>query len=84
MDDANHLVMQCPSLQDKRNVMFHEISQIRDGYGRYLISSGADLLLTLLGKPHSNVPDEIMEEIWILSAEHISNMYRLKIKQGEG
>ena len=28
MDDPFHMVMQCPALQAKRNVMFHEIEQI--------------------------------------------------------
>ena len=84
IDDVNHLVMQCPSLQVNRNQMFNDISHIRDGYSRYLTTSGANILMILLGKPHPNIPEGAMEEIWLISAWHIAAMYRLKIKRGVG
>ena len=84
MDDAVHLVMQCPKVQDRRNDMFKEIAQVSNHFGNNLVVAGKSIFLILLGRPCPNTPDEMMERIWIISAKHISNMYRWKLRQGIG
>ena len=49
-DNARHMIMECPALQQMRNVMCNEISGIEDGSGREIINEPGDLLYTLMGK----------------------------------
>ena len=81
VDDARHMVMECPGLQPRRNTMFAMINTILDEYGLDHSLLDGNVFLTLMGKPNANIP---MEEIWICSARSISGMYRTKLKDGIG
>ena len=84
IDDAAHMVMQCPRLQPQRNAMFLEIDKILARNGLNQNDLDANVFLNLMGRPGQNIPIELMEEIWQCSARQISNMYRWKLKYGIG
>ena len=83
-DDAEHMIMQCPSLQPIRTEMFVEMNQIQDYPGNVLFEPGENTFLILMGKPYLNLNAATMESIWKIAARHISNMYRWKLRQGIG
>ena len=84
MDDAFHLVMQCPKLQDKRNAIFSEIKNMSGGINLNTPNTEGGAFWVLVGRPAINISNDIMEVIWVRVARHVSNMYRWKMKQGVG
>ena len=84
MDDARHMVMECPGLQPRRNIMFTTIDSILEEYGLGHDILVGDVFLILMGKPIVTIPMDAMEKIRICSAKNISSMYRSKIRDGIG
>ena len=64
--------------------MFAEFEQIPGGSGEILNTNSVDLALVLLGRRCPNTPDTVMEQFWLITAKHISSMYRWKMRQGIG
>ena len=64
LDDAVHMVTQCPALQPRRTVMFDEITEILEGDGRYQIPDVEDIFLIIMGRPAAGTPKEVMVKIW--------------------
>ena len=44
MDDVRHLVLQCPFMQDARNALFRELSEVDNGRGQVILASPGDTL----------------------------------------
>ena len=84
LDDVTHLVMQCPTLQDIRNVMMNEISNLHEGQGDMLLNSGANILHMLMGKLPENASILSMLDLWLVAAKYIPLMYRKRLKEGVG
>ena len=84
MDDARHLVLECPRWQLIRTEMMSEISRISDGSGRALLDSQCDLLYVLLGKSVTGLTFEQMVVVWIIASKYITKMYNLSTKKGIG
>ena len=84
MDDARHMVMECPGLQSRRTIMFTAIDSILEEYGCAHDILVGDIFLILMGKPVVNAPMDAMEKIWICSGKNISSMYRSKMIDGIG
>ena len=84
MDDAHHLVMQCPSVQDTRTKMFKEITDIPGESGRRLLVSGEKIFIILMGRPSIHVEPDSMVKICKIAAKNIAKVYRNKIRQGIG
>ena len=85
MDDARHLIMQCPELQDQRSAMFRELSELNGGMGDEILQAAPDTLVLLLGREVENEPiSDQMVEFWSIAARHIADMYRLKLRIGIG
>ena len=51
MDDARHMVMECPGLQPRRNIMFTTIDSILEEYGLGHDILVGDVFLIIMGKP---------------------------------
>ena len=62
MDDAVHLIRQCPKLQDMRNEMFAEFEHIPGGSEEILNTNGVNIALVLLGRRCPNTLDAAMEQ----------------------
>ena len=49
--------------------------------GSVIVSNHNEVLFTLLGKQDVRFDVEQMIQVWVISAKHISRMYRLAIKR---
>ena len=87
-DDAKHLILQCPSSEQKRREMFIDIEKVADSLGCYrLIGDNIDIPPVLLRKCSHGMSFELMESIWILAGNYIHDIYNkenLKFKRGIG
>ena len=43
MDDARHLIMQCPELPDQRTIMFRELAESNGGLGDEILQAAPDI-----------------------------------------
>ena len=84
VDDANHLVMQCPSLQGMREQMFDEIRELPDGTGALMLDHCDDVFSILIGRQKEDFTIEQMEKIWMISGKYINDMYRLSLRRRKG
>ena len=84
VDDAKHMVMQCPHFQPKRTEMFNEIEALLMRPDYAINQMDENIFLSLMGKPAVNISQEVMCDIWLCSVRHISSMYRRKLRQGIG
>ena len=75
---------QCPSLQDARNAMFRELSEVDNGRSHVILASPGDTLYLLLGKIADGFSIEEMVSFWTVAARHIASMYYEKIMEGIG
>ena len=76
------MIMQCPSTQTMRNIMFDELCNAHGGQCQNVLKAGNDIFLTLMGRQPNDVPAEVMIEFWLLAAKHIAAMYRGRMKKG--
>ena len=78
--------MQCPRLQPERTIMFREINEIEGRCGRVILSNSVNTLGVLLGRHVDDLPQELMDEVWLLAAKHIGKMYYrcLSLRKGIG
>ena len=85
-DNVKHFVMQCPRLQPERTIMFREINEIEGRCGRVILSNSVNTLGVLLGRHVDDLPQELMDEVWLLAAKHIGKMYYrcLSLRKGIG
>ena len=85
-DNVEHLVMHCPRLQPERISMFNEINEIEGRCGKVILSNSVSTLGVLLGRSVDNIPQELMDEVWLVAAKHISKMYYrcLSLRKGIG
>ena len=78
LDDAKHMIMQCPVHEDARIIMYNEINE------RYDLDLGECTLGNLIGK---NLTDKTFEEmlpLWYISSYHIYMMYKKTINNRRG
>ena len=78
--------MQCPALQPERTAMFRDINDVEGRCGKDILVNAANTLGILLGRPVDNLPQELMDEVWLLAGKHISKMYYryLSLRKGIG
>ena len=76
IENANHVIMQCPFQQDLRNEMFDIIYDIYPDIGNVN-------LCTLMGKPIEGLRMQLMYKIWTVSCTYISKMYWSVIRESE-
>ena len=84
LDDAKHMVLQCPMLQLKRTEMFIEIEALLMRYDYDVNHLDENIFLNLMGKPAADIPQDVMYDVWLISVRYIASMYRMKLRQGIG
>ena len=86
LEDAEHIILRCPSLHDIRMEMFSDIESMENGIGNYILLNADNLFDTILGKPTKNVVLEHMCAFWIIVCQAVSRMYTtvIRAKQGIG
>ena len=83
LEDARHMVLECPALHDIRNEMFHNSNEVENRYG-WSILNREDILLYLLGKQCPDVSLEMNLEFNISCAMFINRMYRAVLSRRTG
>ena len=83
LDNLN--IVQCPTLQPERSIMFREINDVAGRCGRVFLSNSVNTLSVLRGRPVDNLP-QVMDEVWLLACKHIGKMYHhcLSLRKGIG
>ena len=86
LDDAYHLLLQRPALQNEREQLFVDKMNIPDRYGMVTHDSEYDVLALLLGKMIHGLPMPQVENIGLVIAIGLYNVYRqnLRLKEGVG
>ena len=81
-DNVKHLIMKCP----ERTTMFREINNVEGRCGKDILSNSVNTLGVLLGRPVDNLPQELMDEVWLLAGKHSGKMYYrcLSLRKGIG
>ena len=77
-ENANHMIMQCPSQEKHRVALYNGINDI------YNLEVGECTLEILLGQCFENKVYEEMLPLWILASHYIHLMYRDTIKSRRG
>ena len=76
--------MQCPSNEKARESMYEEIRLIDENFDERSAEAPGHALYWLLGKQIGDMEVDKMVQIWAVAGQHISNMYKLRLKSGEG
>ena len=86
VEDAEHIILRCASLEDIRATLFRDIENMANDVGVFILRNSENLIDTLLGKPTPDVAMEHMCTFWIIVCQAVSRMYTkvLKTKQGIG
>ena len=75
-ESVKHIVMQCPSHEEEKRVMFDEINEVDNIEISNLMRISGEIFLYLMGKHPVNTSFESMHILWDISARHISEMYK--------
>ena len=76
--------MHCTSLQNERDVMFNEISEIESYYGSRILTPLDNNLHILLGKIPNNVNPEMMLYFYKSVAKNVYTMYSTLLRNRQG
>ena len=80
IENVEHIVMQCPSLDQSRRNMYDEILELANDLGTRLLEDPSQTMLLLMGKSDNRFDIEHLVMFWSISARHISKMYRQVVK----
>ena len=83
-ETIKHLVMQCPSNENRKLDMLREIKREVGGFAEICSQAPEQVFLWLMGKSAEGIEPKDMVRIWIIAGLHISRMYRDCIIQREG
>ena len=76
LENARHLILQCPFYEIERANMFNEIESVNDTWREKISNQGYDILHVLLGMQPENTTFDEMLQIWLTAGGHISKMYQ--------
>ena len=82
LENINHVVMQCPYFQDDRARMCEAIQQLGSDTARSVMEDIQNFFYVIMGKHPDGAPFQAMIEIWLITGDIISNMYRNVISDG--
>ena len=80
LEDANHMILQCPFTNEIRREMFTEINSMPNGIGKQIVDSSHDILATLLGKYNDDIDTQNMFDFWKITCTGVYKMYRMCTK----
>ena len=84
IENARHIIMQCPNLQEEQAILFSEINQVAVDANCLIFNVADDILPTLLGRAIFDLPTDLMVQVWKIAGRNIHKMYKLVIKCNEG
>ena len=83
LEDARHIILECPAFQDIRTEMFHHISEIENRHG-VRITNREDILYYLLGKQCQDLTPEANLDFNLCCARYINKIYRTVLNRRTG
>ena len=84
IEDARHLILHCPFLQELRNEMMMLIDNLGDEVRDAISAANVDILYILLGYTLEGLNIELMDELRMISLEFISRMYHISVNKKRG
>ena len=84
VENVEHLLIHCSSLNEKRGKMLKEIEELEKYYGTKILSATSNNLPTFLGKIPENADPEMMLYFYRIVATNVHQMYLTVIKNREG
>ena len=83
LEDARHIIMQCPGTQHLRNEMFTELES--DASIKNVLDTNVnDVFLTCLGKCPVEYDGDVYVRLWCISGRHINRIYKYVLNQRAG
>ena len=82
IEDIEHLIMQCPSLQDIRTKMFEDLSIIAIEYRTQVFNTGENIIHVLLGKIPTRFDPEFTYKFMRIVCICVHKMYCTVIRVG--
>ena len=79
IENARHLILQCPFYDLERASMFREIESTNDTWSSKINNQGYDAMHVLLGMQPDNTTFNEIIHIWLIAGSHISRMYQSAI-----
>ena len=84
IEDARHLILQCPFFQELRDEMMTKIDNLGDEVRDAISAANIDILYILLGYTLEGLNIELMDELRMISLEFISQIYHISVNKKEG
>ena len=84
VEDIWHLIMDCSSTQEIRDLMFREVNGLVDGRGNYHQMTINERLDVFLGSIIDGFDPQQMVDIWLTGAKYIRVMYTCRVKTWKG
>ena len=80
LEDVKHIVMQCPFYSDERIKMHDLLSNLESDCAVRVVADNQNFFYNVMGKHPEGMSFQAMIEIWLISGDCITNMYRQAIK----
>ena len=80
LENANHIIMQCPFYTDERRELFYAIKRIHSEVANRVINDPLQYYNVIMGKHPEYASFEDMLVIWLISGTAISNIYTRAIE----
>ena len=80
LEDIHHLLMQCPFYSNEQTNLHQSLTTLGTNMATRIINEPAFYFHTIMGKQPENAEFQDMIEIWLLTGDHISSLYRKAVK----
>ena len=84
IEDANHIIMQCPSLNVIRTRMYAQIRALELSSNTQILSGINDMYALILGKVPTHLQHGICIDLLKIIAQNVHDMYRKVMTNREG
>ena len=76
LESINHLLMQCPFYSNERMNLHKSLNTLGTDLAIRITSDPANYFYTIMGKQPKNTDFQDMVDIWLLTGDHISSLYK--------
>ena len=83
MEDAAHVIMQCPGTQHLRSIMFDELELYQD-IKDVFANNDTEVMLICMGKCPNDNFNNVMVKLWCIAGRHINGIYKYVLNQRTG
>ena len=84
VEDARHIILNCPALQCIRRELFYGISMIENNNNVIILDAGHDTLATILGLRNTDIDVYVYTQLLRLVADCVYRMYNFVLRGRDG